>query len=87
MADVAMGFLFVRKLTAATDACLLVVLLASSSLLYIAGIVLNDVFDLELDSRAPTGRCPPAAFRCVRPWFWAADYCSPGQCSAGPRRL
>jgi 4-hydroxybenzoate polyprenyltransferase len=69
MADVAMGFLFVRELTGATDAWLLVVLLASSSLLYLAGVVLNDVFDLELDSHErpdrplPSGRILPSAAR------------------------
>ena len=60
MADVAMGFLFVRELTAAADAWLLAVLLASSSLLYIAGVVLNDVFDLELDSRERPDRPLPS---------------------------
>ena len=71
MADVAMGFLFVRELTSAIDAWLLAVLLASSSLLYLAGVVLNDVFDLELDSHErpdrplPSGRISPSAAR----WF------------------
>jgi 4-hydroxybenzoate polyprenyltransferase len=69
MADVAMGFLFVRELTSAIDAWLLAVLLAASSLLYIAGVVLNDVFDLELDSHErpdrplPSGRISPSAAR------------------------
>jgi 4-hydroxybenzoate polyprenyltransferase len=60
MADVAMGFLFVRELTGEIDAWLLVVLLASSSLLYLAGVVLNDVFDLELDSRERPDRPLPS---------------------------
>ncbi|MGD0518587.1 MAG: UbiA family prenyltransferase [Thermoguttaceae bacterium] len=69
MADVAMGFLFVRELAGAIDAWLLGILLASSSLLYIAGVVLNDVFDLELDSHQrpyrplPSGRISPSAAR------------------------
>ncbi len=67
MADVAMGFLFVRDLTGTLDYCLLALLLASSSLLYLAGVVLNDLFDLELDSRErpdrplPSGRISPRA--------------------------
>ncbi len=69
MADVAMGFLFVRELAGAIDAWLLAVLLASSSLLYLAGVVLNDVFDLVLDSHErphrplPSGRISPSAAR------------------------
>jgi 4-hydroxybenzoate polyprenyltransferase len=71
MADVAMGFLFVRELTGTIDAWLLAVLLGASSLLYLAGVVLNDVFDLELDSHErpdrplPSGRISPSAAR----WF------------------
>jgi 4-hydroxybenzoate polyprenyltransferase len=67
MADAAMGFLFVRELVGAVDACLLVVLLTASSLLYLSGMVLNDFFDLELDTRErpdrplPSGRISPAA--------------------------
>ncbi|MGA2059012.1 MAG: UbiA family prenyltransferase [Thermoguttaceae bacterium] len=69
MADVAMGFLFVRELASAIDAWLLAVLLGASSLLYLAGVVLNDVFDLELDSHErpdrplPSGRISPSAAR------------------------
>jgi 4-hydroxybenzoate polyprenyltransferase len=69
MADVAMGFLFVRELTGSTDSWLLAVLLVSSSLLYLAGVVLNDVFDLELDLQErpdrplPSGRISPSAAR------------------------
>jgi len=71
MADVAMGFLFVRDLVTAADVWLLALLLGSSSLLYLAGVVLNDVFDLELDSRErpfrplPSGRISLGAAR----WF------------------
>jgi len=50
VAGAAMGFLFVCEPITATDAWLLVFLLASSSLLYLAGVVLNDVFDMELDA-------------------------------------
>ena len=60
MADVAMGFLFVRELATAIDAWLLAVLLGASSLLYLAGVVLNDVFDLELDSRERPDRPLPS---------------------------
>jgi len=69
MADAAMGFLFVRELTGAIDAWLLGILLGASSLLYLAGVVLNDVFDLELDSHQrpfrplPSGRISPSAAR------------------------
>jgi 4-hydroxybenzoate polyprenyltransferase len=69
MADVAMGFLFVRELVTSIDAWLLAVLVATSSLLYVAGVVLNDVFDLELDSHErpdrplPSGRISPRAAR------------------------
>jgi 4-hydroxybenzoate polyprenyltransferase len=69
MADVAMGFLFVRQLASAADARLLACLLASSSLLYMAGVVLNDVFDLELDRQErpyrvlPSGRISVIAAR------------------------
>jgi 4-hydroxybenzoate polyprenyltransferase len=71
MADVAMGFLFVKELLTPTDAWLLAILLTSSSLLYLAGVVLNDVFDLELDALErpdrplPSGRISLSAAR----WF------------------
>ena len=54
-------------LAGAADAWLLAVLLASSSFLYMAGVVLNDFFDLELDLRErpdrplPSGRISPRA--------------------------
>jgi 4-hydroxybenzoate polyprenyltransferase len=69
MADVAMGFLFVRDLTGETDAWLLALLLGASSLLYLAGMILNDVFDLQLDARErperplPSGRVSLSAAR------------------------
>jgi 4-hydroxybenzoate polyprenyltransferase len=50
MADIAMGFLFVHDLsTLPTNWPVLVVLIAASSLLYTAGMVLNDVYDIEVD--------------------------------------
>jgi 4-hydroxybenzoate polyprenyltransferase len=69
MADVAMGFLFVRELSGPNDAWLFAVLLASSSFLYLAGVVLNDVFDMELDLHErpdrplPSGRVSSSAAR------------------------
>jgi hypothetical protein len=76
MADVAMGFLFVQStavpwIPTRSDAGALAMLLAASSLLYIAGVVLNDVFDLEIDRRErperplPSGRVSLTAAR----WF------------------
>jgi 4-hydroxybenzoate polyprenyltransferase len=71
LADAAMGFLFVSALDSAKAAWLFAVVLASSSLMYLAGVVLNDVFDVELDSRErpdrplPSGRISLAAAR----WF------------------
>lgn len=54
MADVLMGFLFVLAsgphwLPAARQWWMLLMLIGASSSLYLGGIVLNDVFDLELD--------------------------------------
>ncbi len=78
MADVAMGFLFVQAADPWTrgpwrpmpwDVATLVTLLAASALLYAAGVVLNDVFDLETDRRErperplPSGRIPVEAAR------------------------
>lgn len=71
IADAAMGFLFVRELQTAADTWLLALILASSSLLYLAGIVLNDVFDIEQDISErpnrplPSGRISLNAAR----WF------------------
>ena len=73
MADVLMGFLFVQAYTwqwnAWQDSWTLALLIAASSLLYIAGVVLNDVFDLETDRRErperplPSGRVSATAAR------------------------
>ena len=49
MADVAMGFLFVHPRPTDIEFWALAFLLAASSLLYIAGVVFNDVFDIEID--------------------------------------
>ena len=73
MADVAMGFLFVQSVgwqwSPGQDSWTLAMLVAASSLLYIAGVVLNDVFDLETDRRErperplPSGRVSLGAAR------------------------
>ncbi len=69
MADVAMGVLFVRAVTTPTDGWILGLLLAASSMLYAAGVVLNDVFDLEHDAEhrperpLPSGRVSLGAAR------------------------
>jgi hypothetical protein len=78
---VAMGFLFVWQIGDKSggawttwDSWTLATLIAASSLLYIAGIVLNDVFDLEIDRRErperslPSGRISPAAAQRLG-WF------------------
>lgn len=49
MADVVMGFFFVSAVAGWTDVVRLGVLVAASSFLYAAGVVLNDRFDLEED--------------------------------------
>jgi 4-hydroxybenzoate polyprenyltransferase len=67
MADVTMGFLFVQSTDwrwSVWDSWTLAALAAASCLLYMAGMVLNDVFDADLDSRQrperpiPSGRVP-----------------------------
>jgi len=74
MADVAMGFLFVQWggtqwRPTPSDFATLATLVAASSLLYLAGMVLNDVFDVEIDRRErperpiPSGRIPLDAAR------------------------
>jgi len=49
MADVLMGFLFVRNSFGLGDGWALGLLIAASSALYMAGMVLNDVFDYAID--------------------------------------
>jgi 4-hydroxybenzoate polyprenyltransferase len=62
MADVAMGFLLTHETLSPLD--VFVLLLISSSALYIAGMVINDVFDLDQDRRErpqrplPSGKVP-----------------------------
>jgi 4-hydroxybenzoate polyprenyltransferase len=69
MADVTMGFLFVQLggtqwSPTPSDFATLATLVAASSLLYVAGMVLNDVFDVDIDCRErperpiPSGRVP-----------------------------
>jgi 4-hydroxybenzoate polyprenyltransferase len=62
MADVAMGFFFVVPVAAfdARAALALGMLVAASSLLYSAGMALNDVFDYEEDCRERPGRPLPS---------------------------
>jgi 4-hydroxybenzoate polyprenyltransferase len=62
MADIAMGFWFTHAVIAGIDWLAFALLLAASSCLYTAGMVLNDVYDLEIDRRErplrplPSGR-------------------------------
>ena len=77
MADVAMGFLFVQS-PAWTwhpwrDGWTLLLLIAASVALYTAGMVLNDVFDLELDRRQRSERPIPSgrvSLRAARRLGW-----------------
>jgi 4-hydroxybenzoate polyprenyltransferase len=50
MADVAMGFLFTHLAFGSRDGWIMGLLIAASSLLYMAGMVLNDVFDAAADA-------------------------------------
>lgn len=58
LADVLMGFVFARHSFSPGGA--LVCLVAASGLLYTAGMVLNDVFDLEIDRRERPQRPLPS---------------------------
>ena len=58
MADVMMGFAFVHG--SFEPAAVLLFLLAASSLLYTAGMVLNDVFDFDVDMRERPERPLPS---------------------------
>jgi 4-hydroxybenzoate polyprenyltransferase len=70
MADVAMGFLFVqpavmpwigrRWAPTGWDFATMAALMAASGLLYVAGMVLNDVFDLAIDRRERPERPLPS---------------------------
>lgn len=74
MGDVAMGFLFIKPLASPWDPWLdswtLALLMVASSLLYIAGVVLNDVFDLEIDRTERPERPLPSG----RVSLWAARW-------------
>jgi 4-hydroxybenzoate polyprenyltransferase len=67
LADVTMGFLFTHAEFGPRDGWVLGLLLAASASLYAAGVVLNDVFDREVDARErperpiPSGRVSAAA--------------------------
>jgi 4-hydroxybenzoate polyprenyltransferase len=60
VADVLMGFLFVRDEFGPRDGWGLGLLIVASSLLYMAGIVLNDVFDYAIDFRQRPERPLPS---------------------------
>lgn len=74
MADVAMGFLFVKPLASGwdpwQDSWTLALLMVASSLLYIGGVVLNDVFDLDIDRTERPERPLPSG----RVSLWAARW-------------
>ena len=69
MADVAMGFFFTHTVFQAGDGLVLGLLICASSLLYLSGMVLNDVFDIRIDARQrprrplPSRRIPLARAR------------------------
>lgn len=58
VADILLGFWFTHA--PGDDAALLVTLIAASCLLYLAGMVLNDVFDFDVDSRERPERPLPS---------------------------
>lgn len=60
MADVVMGFLFTHPRLPSRDRWELALILAASSALYLAGMVLNDVFDLRTDARERPRRPLPS---------------------------
>jgi 4-hydroxybenzoate polyprenyltransferase len=88
VADVAMGYFFVAG--AASPPAPLALLIAASCLLYTAGMVLNDVYDFEIDSKErafrplPSGRISLATARrlgyamllCGVAAGWAAGFSS-----------
>jgi len=69
MADVVMGFLFTHAAIGGGDASVFALLVAASTLVYAAGVVLNDVFDFAVDARErperplPSGQISLAAAR------------------------
>src|SRR5262245_24632863 len=58
LADVAMGYFFIERAIARLDVFL--ALLGASACLYTAGMVLNDVYDLEIDRRERPSRPLPS---------------------------
>ena len=72
MADVAMGYLFVMGDADLANLWMLGVLLAASSLLYVGGVVMNDVVDRELDAiERPARPLPSAPALFSHDKFWA----------------
>jgi 4-hydroxybenzoate polyprenyltransferase len=67
VADVVAGFLFTHPRLAPGDGWRLLVLVAASSCLYLAGMALNDLFDRAIDAQerpnrpVPSGRISPGA--------------------------
>jgi 4-hydroxybenzoate polyprenyltransferase len=90
IADVAMGYLFVHGSLAAPQK--LACLIAASALLYTTGMVLNDVFDIEIDRKErpfrplPAGRIPLGVARAFGftllvlgvGFGWLAGFAEPG---------
>lgn len=68
VADVGMGIFVVRGETAGREAILS--LLAASSLLYLAGMVLNDLFDRDRDARQRPERPIPSGRVSIRAAAW-----------------
>jgi 4-hydroxybenzoate polyprenyltransferase len=60
MADIAMGFWFTHATVSGADWIVFALLLIASSCLYTAGMVLNDVYDLEIDRRERPQRPLPS---------------------------
>jgi len=60
IADVTMGFLFVRPVSDWSDWLTLSTLMLTSSLFYASGMVLNDLFDVEVDLRERPERPLPS---------------------------
>lgn len=69
--DVVMGYLFTHAVLEPGDSSLLGLLVVTSALLYMSGMVLNDVFDVEIDAQErpqrpiPSGRVSLATARGV----------------------
>ncbi len=69
MADVVMGYLFTHPFVTSDQGLVLAVLVAASTCFYGGGVVLNDVFDAEVDARErperpiPSGRVPLSTAR------------------------